>query len=417
MNALISPLQPHLHAKSLRCLWLSRDIPFPQDAGDRIYSANLALALAHAGAEVRYLGYLQTNADAIPHDWINDWVAVRGEKRNPHAALLSRYPRIAAVHATRSYKQLLQEQLRQHWDAIVLDGYGSGWALPLCLATRAENTLPPLLIYVSHNHEEKLWLDMVRATDHFSLKRLVIWQNYRKARVLERELVKHAQLITTITTEDAQAYQRQQRQLKSHAEKIVLTPGFSGPTRLSRHITIDTPRHVVMMGSYRWLIKQENLRQLILRADPVFTKNHIVLDVIGDVPDELLRELQPLVSATRFHGFVTDLSTFFDQARMALVPEVVGGGFKLKFLDYVFGRVPVAAITAATAGVPSAVTTHIIRCQNLDELIDAVIRDIDNLPKLNDLQEQAHACAAPLFRWDDRGQALADTIRSIERHA
>ena len=40
-----------------RCLWLARTLPFPWTAGDRIYTAKLAGALGHAGAEVTFAGF------------------------------------------------------------------------------------------------------------------------------------------------------------------------------------------------------------------------------------------------------------------------------------------------------------------------------------------------------------------------
>ncbi len=424
MNASLQPqayeltdLQPV--PQQLRCLWLSRDIPFPQDAGDRIYSANLASALARANVEVRYLGYLQSSADAVPEEWVTNWIAVNGPKRSEHVALLSRYPRIAAVHATRSYRELLQRQLQEPWDAIVLDGYASGWALEECVQARARHSAygkAPVLVYLSHNHEESLWQAMTRATDSLSIKRLGVWQNYRKARALERAMVEQVDLVTTITPEDARTYARQQRGTSKPAAKVVLTPGYAGPTRATRRINKGTPRHVVMMGSYRWLIKQENLRRLVQLADSTFAERNIVLDVIGDVPNELLQELQPKVRATRFHGFVDDVSTYFEQARLALVPEVVGGGFKLKFLDYVFGRVPVVTIRAASAGVPQALADCMLPCDDLQALVNTVINAIDNVDTLNQLQEQAYQRAASLFRWQDRGYALAAAIRKCEDH-
>ena len=85
----------------------------------------------------------------------------------------------------------------------------------------------------------------------------------------------------------------------------------------------------------------------VTAADAVFARNDIQLDVIGGVPDKLREELASNSRATRFHGFVDDIAPFFSAARMAVVPEFIGGGFKLKYLDYIFGRVPVASISTA----------------------------------------------------------------------
>ncbi|HKE92896.1 MAG TPA: hypothetical protein VKB34_01205, partial [Povalibacter sp.] len=48
----------------LRCLWVSRYIPYPADAGAKVYSARLAESLAATGVELRYLGF--GSDDAIP---------------------------------------------------------------------------------------------------------------------------------------------------------------------------------------------------------------------------------------------------------------------------------------------------------------------------------------------------------------
>ncbi|MGC3981973.1 MAG: glycosyltransferase [Steroidobacteraceae bacterium] len=409
----------HGGMKARRCLWISRDIPFPQDAGDRIYSANLAASLARAGVDVRFLGYLQGDARQVPDDWVTEWLPVSDAKRNAHLALFSRYPRIAAMHATPSYRKLLQQQLSESWDAIVLDGYGSGWALSQCLAARRHTAGKPALIYVSHNHEATVWRAMLDATGpalnrslNRSLKRLGIWQNYRKTCVLERELAESADLVTTITEEDARAYAAQHSS-PAELQRLVLTPGYSGRSRIQRRITEATPRHVLMMGSFRWLIKQENLRQLLTVADSIFALHGITLDVIGDMPQALLSELQSQSKSARFHGFVDDPSSLLDQARIALVPEAVGGGFKLKLLDYVFNRIPVATLTAAAAGLPAGLQHYTISCPDLESLTRAVVHDIDSIDKLNHLQDQAYNHALPLFRWDARGERLAGVIEQL----
>lgn len=417
MNAAVSMIDTPADKARLRCLWISRDIPFPQDAGDRIYSGNLAAALTRANAEVCYLGYLQPDAAPLPNHWVSQWIAVTGAKRDSRLALLSRYPHIAAVHATTAYRKLLQEYLAQSWDAIVLDGYASGWALPHCLQARNNSATRPLIIYVSHNHEESLWRAMLNATPIASLKRIGIWQNYRKARWLERELTKHADLVSAITAEDARDYAVQRSHQKNRINPIVLMPGYIGTRKTNRQITHDTPRHVLVIGSFRWSIKQENLRRLIAAADQEFFAHGITLDIVGDVPAELLRELKPQVRATKFHGFVADLSPYLEQTRIALVPDVVGGGFKLKFLDYVFGRVPIATITSAAAGIPAALAQHMICCKDLETLVHTVTREINDLKKLNLLHNHVYMQAESLYDWDTSGERLATVIRRYREQA
>src|SRR5437868_5429734 len=103
----------------MKCLWIARYIPYPMDAGAKVYSAKLAESLAGAGAAVRFLGF--GSSDAATGDAMSgvEWIAVPDGRRSELLALFSRLPNAAAIDATNAYKALLDQQLREHWDAIV----------------------------------------------------------------------------------------------------------------------------------------------------------------------------------------------------------------------------------------------------------------------------------------------------------
>ena len=254
-----------------------------------------------------------------------------------------------------------------------------------------------------------MWKAMARESRVSLPKKLALWQNYCKVRALERRLIGSVDLITTITAEDAHAYAMQAADKRT----VVLTPGYSGWIAPDREISGDGPCRVVLMGSFRWVVKQENLRRFVEMADEAFAKEGIQFDVIGDVPQALLDQLQPVARATKFHGFVEDIAPFFSKARLAVVPELIGGGFKLKILDYVFGRIPVASITAAAAGLPDSIRMNMLCRDDLRQLVDSIIQVIRKPWQLNTMQQQAFAAAQMHFQWRDRGQQLRHAVESL----
>ena len=394
----------------MRCLWLSRSLPFPQDSGDRIYSGQLARALAQAGAEVDFVGHRSAESEP-PSDWPLRWHAIDGGCRPTWRALASLQPLNGAVHDTTAYRARLDEMLTWRWDAVVIDTYGMGWALDQVKRLTQQRARAPVLVHVSHNHEARLWRGMAREFHGSPLRKLALWQNALKVDRIERRLVGDADLLTCITPEDARALQA------GHAGPgLVLTPGYSGAEAPAHPITAATPRRVVLMGSFRWVAKQENLKALVECADAAFRANGIELDVIGDVPAELREQLARYPSVV-VHGFVDDTAPYFRNARMALVPEVIGGGFKLKFLDYVFGRMPVVTLNDAAAGVPAAVRNAMLGCADLGELVQTVVERIDDLPTLARLQHDALAAARTAFDWSDRGRALLRAVRELGHSA
>jgi hypothetical protein len=396
---------------AVRCLWISRHIPFPSDDGAKVYSANLAQSLAQSGMLVRFMGI--GNADAVPNTAAKvEWLAVPGKKRSKTIASLGAWPIAAAIDATKTYRALLEAQLREPWDALVLDSYATGWALDRCLAYRNDwHAHQPVLVHVSHNHEELLWGVMAREARGSALKRLALRRNAIKVGALERRIVRSIDLLTTITDEDLQSLGAGLDQDRS----LALTPGFTGWIASVRHITAATPRRVIIMGSFQWIVKQENLVRFVEIADPIFKAQGIELDIVGDVPPALLARLQGRCRATHFHGFVSDAASFLSRARLAVVPEPIGGGFKLKFLDYIFGRVPVATISQARAGLPAELQCAMFSSDSLSDLVGKIVSNIDRLDELNRMQESAFTIGKSQFKWSTRGERLRFAIDNVRQ--
>ncbi len=390
----------------MRCLWIAREMPFPLDSGDRIYSANMIAALADAGSDVHVVGHLTGGPPARWRTPQIHWHVVPGGRPSNARAVLRTLPLFAAVQDTRNFRDRLARLLERRWDCIVIDQCGSGWALPMLADARGRSGARPTIVYLSHNHEETLWRDMCRMADGSIGKRLALWQNAVKVRLLERRLARSVDLVTTITAEDAERFAARAPQ----ARRLVLTPGYGGPVRSERRIDTDCPRRVVLVGSFRWAIKQENLRQFLAVADPVFAEHGIGFDVVGDVPQALRESLSATTRATRLHGFVDDPAAIFANARIALVPELIGGGFKLKFLDYVFARLPVATLGGAAAGLPPALRASMLCSDDLEGLVKSVLEHIDDTERLDTMQRDAFGMAAALYRWRDRGSALREAI-------
>lgn len=398
----------------MRCLWVGRYIPYPADAGAKVYSARLAESLADSGVFVRFLGPGKT--DAVPESSRRvEWVAVPNAKRSEILALFSPLPNAAAIDATAAYRSLLDAQLNEHWDAIVLDSYAAGWALDRCVTYAASHEPRPVLAHVSHNHEAAVWQSMASEAQASAPKRLVWWLNARKVRALEERVVRNVDLVAAITDEDAAALVAAVPRTMPNPRTVTLTPGYHGTVAAPRKISADTPRRVAIVGSFRWAPKQDNLRRFVEMADGAFAADDIGLDIIGDVPGSLQTELKAKTRATRFHGFVDDPAAALAQARMAIVPELIGGGFKLKFLDYLFARIPVATLAAAAPGLPQVLRDQMLVREDLDSLVEAIVSEMDDFSLLNERQQRAFGLAQTMYRWEDRGQQLNQAIARIHR--
>ena len=129
----------------------------------------------------------------------------------------------------------------------------------------------------------------------------------------------------------------------------------------------------------------------------------------GNVADHL--QARSHFRATRFLGFVEDLEPIFRSVRVGIVAERTGGGFKLKTLDYIFNRVPIATIRGGIAGLPLTPGLHYLSFASMRELAQGVVAVIDDIQRLNSLQQAAYEKCKSGFDWSARGRTLCSAIQ------
>jgi hypothetical protein len=124
----------------VRCLWVTRDYPYPANAGDLIYTSRLVESLAAEGAEVTVLCRRRDGAEPGSQAAGVDWRVVDAPLRPQVGSLVSGLPSIAYRYSHRLLRQQLDEQLAAGPDVVLLDSVGAGWALPAVLRYRRRRT-------------------------------------------------------------------------------------------------------------------------------------------------------------------------------------------------------------------------------------------------------------------------------------
>ena len=394
----------------LRCLWLTRMDPVPPDAGDLTYSFHLVSSLHRAGAQVTVLAMRRSgDCTRSANDSGIEWVVVppkgHGEIAG-HLALRSLFsllPNVATQYNTSSFRNALRKQMTRDWDAIVIDHLGTGWVWPVVEAYRRRKP-NVVLVFVAHQCEGDARRGMARNFRGNLVRKIGLGIDALKADRLEKKLVRRSDLVSAITNEDRHC-------LRALDKTVLLTPGYAGRHVVSREINNATPRRALILGNAIWLAKQMNLIEFISAADELFHKNQMELWVVGRVAEYVQGERR--FRATRFQGFVGDLEPIFRSVRIGIVAERTGGGFKLKTLDYIFNRVPIAAIRGGIAGLPLTPSLHYLSFESMRGLAQGVAAMIDDIGLLNSLQKAAYEKCKTAFDWSDRGRTLYNAIQQV----
>ncbi len=392
----------------VRVLWLTLNDPNPRHNGQLIYSGGLIDSIAGRDMEIEVLCLARPG----PHHRSNHrdgkvrWWIAEDQPRSHLSSLVSRLPHVAKRTVTRSMRRMLRELLdRERWDSVVIDGLSLGWAIDTLRRQFPNDRSRPRLIYISHNHEATV-RTQVASNQTNPFLRQILGLDAQKACRLEHKLVAAVDMVTAITSEDRNRYLRDWPQKRVE----VLLPGYQGRRVQWREITGDLPRRAIVIGSFDWVAKRMNLEEFVAVADPQFAAAGAELHVIGSAEKAFLDRLRRRVKATVFTGAVESIAEHMDTARLAIVPERSGGGFKLKVLDYVFNGLPILALQGSVAGMPLQHPESIRLFSDHESLARGVLEIIDDLPLLNRMQRAAYDACADRFEWCARGDQLRSAM-------
>lgn len=456
----------------MRCLWITRQDPRPADSGELIYSLGLLKSLAaRPGIEITVLAHhgpakatarreeRQPSADSRRSLELGKACYENGDFASAisHFQVARRDPRLAGeatglaalisaeiegssgnasrfgnrghavtweLHGTIPSGRLrslvsslpgdafrlgnpvqraaLARLLEKDWDWVIIDQAACAWALDLLGKYRR-------VAYLAHNHEASVRHQVAAdgGGGSLAMRMALQWDASKYAR-MEADLCRRADLISAITPRDAEAFRTE----NPGKPFCILPPGYTGeiPEGQPRPITAETPRTVVLAGAFEWIAKRRNLESFLKAAAGPFQQAKIGFQVVGKADPEWFAALAREYPWASFTANVPSVNPFLEQARIGLIPEALGGGFKLKALDYIFRGLPLASVASALSGVPVGPATEAIAAPDPESLARAVAEKIDDLAFLNHAASHALDACRHAFRWEDRGALLGRAL-------
>ncbi len=387
-----------------RWLWITPEIADDLTTGALKYSLGLARAVAECGIAVTMVGVVRqplVRTNLSPSVGSVRYETVHASFRRPWQSLGSSLPNQSFACSVPAVRSRVEELLGQGgWDVVVIDGLQAAWATALLEQRRGRSRI----VYLAHNHESSMRRQVADAVSWTSLRKAVLELEARKTERLERATVLLADVVSSITDDDRGRFET----AAPDRIHVVVPPGWTGATSARPVPASERPRRVGILGSFEWHVKQESLRRFLRAADPIFHDADVELHVAGLVPDELRNELESELRATRLLGWVDDSAEFLGQCRIGVVSESLGGGFKLKALDYVFNSVPLACLTHNLAGLPLVAGESAITAANEGDLARAIVDVIVDVRRLDHYASQALDRCREQFSWSGAASRLID---------
>lgn len=401
----------------MKCLWLTRKYPRPTNSGELIYSNGLIRSFAKTGVDLTVLAHDNDEAPVgdgsetsshIDEDEV-EWRLGSPVLGSRLGSLFTPYPSDSwRLKNGGPEKALVEALASERWDVILLDHAAVGWALGPIRARRRASGIKgdPLLVYISHNHEATVRREIAKHSTASLPHKLALKFDAEKYARQEDDLCREVDLVTAITGSEVDAY----REKFPRQRYLCLTPGYEGIAHVDRKITAETPRRIVMSGSFEWIAKRINLERFLEKASLPLAAAGIELQVVGKTEENFRRAMKERFPGVDFVGRVPEMTPYLVDARMGLIVEEFGGGFKLKTLEYIFHGLPLAGLDHAVESLPLRSPENILLAPDTPSLLESISRIIDDFETLNRMRRSSLEICREAFRWEERGQKLYDTL-------
>ncbi len=377
-------------------LWLTRYPPYPpRQGGDMVFTRNVMHNLARC-APVRGLAF-GADLSGVPEQPGLTWSLVDDKEPPRWASLVSPLPNVAFRHVSQPYLQAAIEASKDA-RAIFVDFISLFWIVePLLKALRARGGPRPPIVIVDHNFEHGVRRQMVEAERSPTMRALLAYDTWKAGRI-ERQANRIADALLPNTPLDMELF-------KTVTDKpmCVIMPAYGGERAPPRVIGPDTPRRICILGNHDAHHKRMVLERTLEALSAKGIETICTVDVVGGGEKASFEARYP---GFNFYGFVEDLDAYLRTVRFGLIPDEIGGGFKIRALTHAFQRVPMLAVRSALNGMGFTPGEHFAVAENLSQLADQIPGLLEDFDRLNALQAAAFDHCLTAFDWADRGRAL-----------
>jgi hypothetical protein len=314
------------HSEAMRVLISTFNPSHTRKAGDELYSGSLFDSLNRLNDD---RGLVTVHLERIDL------------AKRPYLLLLALFlPVMWVRYFTARNLRKLREVVRIDGVELWVDHFRTGW-IQLLVGSNVR------LIHVSHNCEYEIC--QIATRQYSSLKRYLFFFEGVKVRFWERRLVSQSDIITCITREDVALFEKHYGSADYH----VLAPDYN--TALLAHRKHEQSSFTaIIIGSYMWGLKRDNLQAYLASVNVASAPPGFKLLIAGMIPADFAQLVESTYPWVTIRSNFSSLAELQGLGKIGLCIDSVGGGFKMKTLDYMNLGLPILGLDVALFGVPES---------------------------------------------------------------
>ena len=395
----------------LKTLFITRYFPYPKHTGALMWSSMLIEMFSKLSVSVEILCQAFEEEE---NEWIGQhnsyhpnctFYVQKRKKISSIKRVLTVLPNASVTHNITKNHELLEALLERKPKLIVIDHIGSVWALK-AIQKFKEKKHGTSVLYCAHNYEYDTRRIIAKEflPDLFNFAIHLI--DALKIRFADRKIFSFINMLITSANKDRKNYLTKYKPQNA----ITILPVYEKEILNSRDIDKKVSRKICIVGSFIWSAKKLDLEKFLHTACERLRRNCIELVVVGKMEQAYIEKLRTIWPNVEFTGVVNKIEPFLKECRIGVLPEVPGGGFQWKAMEYIFNRLPIFTIEGAVADLPVTKNGKIAAFPNREKLVDGIIYHIDNFQLLNHMQNESFSACKGFIDIEDRVDSLKNAL-------
>lgn len=337
----------------MKILQLVPRLPYPPDDGGKIGIAGILEAFNRLGHLVTVGGFDEENrlAEAVPAlrehaaDWFVEDIPSSRVLRSKLLVGLGVAPYVREKYFSTSFARKVLATI-EAWkpDVLHVDHSHMG-----SYALLARQRVPGLKFWVrAHNVESTIW-ERRAAVAADPLRAAIFKRQAALVRRFETKLFEAADGVLAISEIDAQRIRDQAPHVHIHE----MAAGCDLKAHAEPRASIAADPRFCFVGSLEYTANTDGLAWFVAEVWPAIRRAYPGATlVVAGRSSSRVRFLESL-PGVRYLGFVDDVRTVTDNADIAVVPLRIGGGMRVKILDFMSRGMPIVATRIGAEGIPS----------------------------------------------------------------
>lgn len=258
-----------------------------------------------------------------------------------------------------------------------------------------------------HNSMTRLMRERYNNSQGFGSS-VLKWLSWQKMRRFESSLFHLFDLITAVSTPDAQAITTMMRRYQGTVE--IVPNGVD--CQHNRPFLFDHKREgLIYSGALTYSANLDAMRYFLSKILPLIQLSipNVHLTITGSTKGVDLNRL-PLNDAVRFTNYVQDIRAPVSQASVCVVPLRTGGGTRLKILEAMALGTPVVTTSKGAEGLTAVDGVHLLVADTPDQFAKVTVKLLSEPKLCAALSDNARRLVVENYDWQQIGNRFVQMI-------